>query len=292
MGFAAVSKRITEIINKLTSSQLVSLALIASSLFALLLYFYLSGLESKQVDMPQKLTYAVIAAVDISEKTIIEDSMLKTVTLPDELIPVDAMANTHTLVGKIAKVKILRGDTLTEQKVFANPAMAGFTGSIPPDKRAISVAITDITGISGFAKPGDFVDVMLITNKAQKNAITGTMLMQNVLLLAVNKDNSGADEKKDGKKDTMATATLAISPEDTLRLAVSQLEGTIYLVLRPLTPQHSIVITNDVSVVQHEASSEPVGQPASTGTALPNPSSPPVGIAVIRGNEVKMVEVQ
>lgn len=292
MIFPAVSKRITEIINKLTSAQLVSLALIASSLFALLLYFYLSGLESKQVDMPQKLTSVVIAAVDISEKTIIQDSMLKTVTLPDELIPVDAIANTHTLVGKIARVKILRGDMLTEQKVFANSVMAGFTGSIPPDKRAISVAITDITGISGFAKPGDFVDVMLITNKAQKNAITGTMLMQNVLLLAVNKDNSGADEKKDGKKDTMATATLAIAPEDTLRLAVSQLEGTIYLVLRPLMPQHSVVITNDVSALHYEAASEPVIQPASNEPAASKTPPPVTGIAVIRGNEVKMVDVQ
>lgn len=292
MGFSAVSKRITETVNKLTSAQLVSLALLVSSLFALVLYFYLSDLESKPVNMPQKMTSVVIAAVDISEKTVIQDNMLKTVTLPAELIPVDAIATSHAIVGKMAKLKILRGDTLTEQKVFANPALAGFTGSIPPDKRAISVAITDITGISGFAKPGDFVDVMVLSNKTQKNTITGKMLMQNVLLLAVNKDNAMTDEKKDGKKDAMATATLAIAPEDALRLAVSQLEGTIYLVLRPLEPQQKFVITNDVSVYQHEASSEPVLPPASTGAALTHASPPASGIAVIRGNEVKMVEVQ
>ena len=289
MAFPAVAKKITEIFNKLTSAQLVSLALVASVLFALVLYLYLSGLESKQVDMPQKLTSVVIAAADISDRTVIQENMLKTVTLPDEFIPADAIASTHSIVGKIAKFKILRGDTLTEQKIFVNPAMAGFTGSIPADKRAISVAITDITGISGFAKPGDYVDIMLVSNKTTEKVITGTMFMQNVLLLAVNKDNSVADDKKEGKKDIMATATLAIAPEDTLRLAVAQLEGTIYLVLRPLEPQHSLIIADDYSVYQQEPSNKPV---ASNEPELPRSASPSNGIAVIRGNEIKMVEVK
>jgi pilus assembly protein CpaB len=192
-------------------------------------------------------------------------------------------------VGKIAKLKILQGDPLTAQKFFADASMAGFTGSIPADKRAISIAITDITGISGFAKPGDYVDVILINSKSRKNAISGTTILQNVLLLAVNKTNAG--KTADSNKESMATATLALAPADTLRLAVSQSQGTLYLALRPFKPQNGFVPTSEFLAYQYEPAAEPQ-QSAAADYAVPPPVPSAHSIPVIRGNSVSTVEVR
>ena len=85
----------------------------------------------------------------------------------------------------------MQGDVLTDQKVLLDDKQAGFVGMIPPDCRAVSVAINDITGIAGFAKAGDYVDVMVVSDSREKNKVTGEILLQNVLLLAINKTSMG-----------------------------------------------------------------------------------------------------
>lgn len=190
----------------------------------------------------------------------------------------------------------MQGDVVTTKKILSDPQAAGFTGMIPANCRAISIPVTDITGISGFAKPGDYVDIMLI-RKGDKNGgrVDGEIIMQNVLLLAINKNASAetpnegnGDKKKKAKEDAsskaaaqpMATATLALRPDDALRLAVAAQSGTIYLVLRPYHPQDSVVLdtefsidgANDEAPPQTTAPQTPAPQPAAAPSPTPSPS--------------------
>jgi pilus assembly protein CpaB len=287
----------------MTPKQLIMLAFVASFLVALLLYFYLSGLEDNQQKKTQVFTDVVVAAGDIPERSVIQEAMLKTVHMPAELIQSDAIMDLKSAVGKIAKIKILQGDALTAKKLFTDAGMDGFIGGIPYDKRAISISITDTTGVSGFAKPGDYVDVMLITDKARKNTISGEMILQSILLLAINKSSDTVDGKKDAKKEQMSTATLAVSPEEAVQLAVAQSQGTIYLVLRPFKPKDSFVLRTEVFAHQYGQTTAEPSRPAVDDRSAPSNQAPlppeipaikiPLySIPVIRGNSVNMVEVQ
>lgn len=284
---------LTEIRKKLGNTAVrrpVVIALMASALFAVLLYLYLSGLEREQaLQMHERI---IVAAIDIPEKTVIQSTMLKTAALQPELVPNGAVREAGTVIGKIAKSKISRNEPLTEPQLI-DAAMAGFTAKIPPDKRAISIAVTDTTGVSGFARPGDFVDIMLIADKGRTNAVSAAMVLQNVLLLAINKSTDTAS----GPRESIATATVAVSPQDTLRLGLSQSQGKLYLVLRPPNPPVDTVPVPELVVPQAEqvAPVQPQTSPPPV-TAVPAvpvvaPEAVP-GIPVIRGNSVSVEAIQ
>ena len=292
--------RLTQSLEKLTQRQLLLLAVAVSCLIALFLYFYLSGLEKSKPAAVSKVSNAVVAAVDIPERTVIQPQMLKAVQMPDELLPPGAVAEMQIAVGKTTKTKIFQGDPLTAKKWFADVRQESFTGSIPADKRALSVPVSDITGISGFARPGDYVDVMMISDKVHKNAISGNMIMQNILLLGLNKTGYTGEEQKESKKETMATATLAVAPEEAIRLAAAQMQGMLYLALRPFNPQSTVITATEFMAPLPEkeqaAAAVPVNanQPAAIRPEAQAPlrSKPWNSISVIRGTSANMVEVK
>ena len=210
----------------------------------------------------------------------------------------DAVREVSDIINKPAKVEILKDDIISTRKVLMDITMAGFTGDIPPECRAISIAITDVTGVAGFAKPGDYVDVMLIAKGDEK--MTGRIVLQDVLLLAINKtteqkqkatgDGSSGDTKKtgdsadsknqsdkksaDAAKDEaisdLATATLAVLPEDALKLITEAQEGTLYLALRPYKPRDKF--TTDTRYIHY--STTKTAKSSGTRTATPAPATP------------------
>lgn len=302
-GVASPNKKkifggISESIGKLSPKQLGFLAVAAGVAAAFLVGIALANVSGTRAssDQMKPTVQVVVAKEDIPARAVIRESMLKMESVPADRIPDGAVSDIADAVGKPATVPIMQGDVVTTKKILSDPQAAGFTGMIPANCRAISIPVTDITGISGFAKPGDYVDVMLI-RKGDKNGgrVDGEIIMQNVLLLAINKNASAetpnegnGDKKKKAKEDAsskaaaqpMATATLALRPDDALRLAVAAQSGTIYLVLRPYHPQDSVVLdtefsidgANDEAPPQTTAPQTPAPQPAAAPSPTPSPS--------------------
>lgn len=166
----------------------------------------LNGMGANEEVKPVDSIHVVVAKQDIAPKTIIKESMVEVREVPASMVSDDAVREVSDIVNKPAKVEILKDDIISTRKVLMDITMAGFTGDIPPECRAISIAITDVTGVAGFAKPGDYVDVMLIAKGDEK--MTGRIVLQDVLLLAINKnteqkqkaagDGSSGDTKKPG----------------------------------------------------------------------------------------------
>ena len=281
----------------LNQTQLLALAGAFCFLLACVTYFLLPSGEDTAKKQEVPMTQVVVAKQDIPQRTVIKENMLKVVDMPQDAVPDGAMRSVSEAVDKPANVPIQQGDILTDKKVITDPKLAGFVGMIPPDCRAISVGISDITGIAGFAKPGDYVDVMIIRkNKGQGN-VSGEILLQNVLLLGLNKtaasngemQKSGGDSKdKDAKdkdkkngggsdanasKDAMATATLALTSEEALKLAVEAQTGTIYLGLRPVTPSDVFAIDTEYTTVDSDTAEKTNAAPAALAPAAPAPSA-------------------
>ncbi len=305
-------------IEKLSQQQLLILAAVVSILFTVVLYIYLSNITNKEnASQPANMTTVVVAKKDIPARTAIDESMVKTESVPSDTLPAQPMQDIRDAVGKIAQVPIMAGDVVTIPKMFMNSASAGFIGTIPDDCRAISVKISDITGVAGFAKAGDYVDIILVSDKSDKNKVSGKIIIQNVLLLGINKSfqkQDGAGNGTDNNKasDNLATATLALQPSDALKLAVAQTEGTIFLELRPLNPRNYFVPDTEYFIPQYNGSNNantaPAGsspQPFVSGGAAPaavQPSAPATsaaasdngdsGITIIRGTTKGRIEVQ
>lgn len=314
MNLPELPRNFTEKLEKMTSRQLLLLAFVTSIVVTIVIYLYLAGKEAEPVQKSQTLRTVVVATVDIPERTVIREEMLKVVHMPADVMQADAIVDLSSVIGKVAKFRILQGDVLTEQKLFSDRKMEGFIGAIPDDKRAISIPVTDITGVSGFAKPGDYVDIMLISDKLSKNTISGEILLQNILLLAINKEHEVAEGKKENAKEQLTTATIAVSPEDVVKIAAAQSQGTIYLALRPFKPKNTFILMNrqfyrqlarDEDKPEKTASSVTENVPRSAYPdrmqAAPPMIEPPRGdvvknrshqITVIRGNAADTVQVK
>lgn len=283
-------ERIREFLDKITYRQWVVAAGVVSILLGLMVYLAMSGDDEKVAEKPQtNLVQVVAAKQDIPERTVVKEDMLKVVEVPSELVPEGAFHDVADAVDHPTSTAIQQGDIMTSRKVYVDIRMAGFTGIIPPDCRAVTIPINDVTGVSGFAHPGDYVDIMVITG-TKENGINGRIILQDVLLLGINRTAdlpntpTGDSSKKDGDKkddasaanvgsintkassDTMATATVALKPADALKLAAESQEGTLYLVLRPFKPRDMYTFDTDYAGVPQGN-----GQAASSSSA---PSAP------------------
>lgn len=255
-----------------------------------MVYLAMSGDDEKVAEKPQtNLVQVVAAKQDIPERTVVKEDMLNVVEVLSELVPEGAFHDVADAVDHPTSTAIQQGDIMTSRKVYVDIRMAGFTGIIPPDCRAVTIPINDVTGVSGFAHPGDYVDIMIITG-TKENGVNGRIILQDVLLLGINRTAdlpntpTGDSSKKDGdKKDDasaanvgsintkassegMATATVALKPDDALKLAAESQEGTLYLVLRPFKPRDMYTFNTDYAGVPQGN-----GQAASSSSA---PSAP------------------
>ena len=293
------SQRLRDMTEKLNYRQLLFLAFLASCLLGVFVYVTLSRAgvgekpEAQVVAQQVNTRKVVVANRDIPQRAIVKPDMLKVIDVPEEMVPQGAVDDMKIFINHPASVFIQKGDVLTNQKVYVDPKMAGFPGIIPPDCRAFSIGISDVTGVAGFARPGDYVDIMLIKNKSGNGRISGEIILQNVMLLGINKsanppktaapvddkakgdDKSGDDKKKENKDkkgeqnngdiqataEAMATATFALTPDEALKLAVAMQEGSIYLTLRPLHPKDMFVLKTDYSILSNDVPAPAAPQP-------------------------------
>lgn len=291
-------ERIREFLDKITYRQWVVAAGVVSILLGLMVYFAMSGDDEKAAEKPQtNLVQVVAAKQDIPERTVVKEDMLKVVEVPSELVPEGAFRDVADAVDHPTSTAIQQGDIMTSRKVYVDICMAGFTGIIPPDCRAVTIPINDVTGVSGFAHPGDYVDIMIISG-TKENGINGRIILQDVLLLGINRTAdlpnmpTGDSSKKDGDKkddasaqnvgnvntkassDTMATATVALKPADALKLAAASQEGTLYLVLRPFKPRDMYTFDTDYAGVPQGNGQQTAAPSAPQSAPAPAPSAP------------------
>lgn len=305
--------KLSTIMERLTPRQLLIACGVVALLIFLLIYFTLSRLTAEK-PQPQQPAPAVkqtqqirdvkvvSAKTSIPERTLIKEEMLTLTTMPSNKVPNGALMSTADLVGRPTKVAIGAGEVLTTQKVFSSILDMGLSGRIPPECRAITVGISDVTGVAGFAQPGDYVDVMLVSSQVENNKVVSEMILQNVLLLAINKqvdnnapvqnnakDNKGKNQNQSANSQPKVTgnpamATMALLPEDALKLAAKAQLGQIYLVLRPYRPANGV--SDDTYYSVTKASGKMPVTPPPAGTIPPGAdidTSPTANVQIIRG---------
>ncbi len=240
--------KLLDILNDLRPRQLIMLAsatLVFTFVMAYLAFYFIGANNTNNmapapaVPVPVATKQVVVAKSDIAVHTVISENMLEIREVPENLLPDGALEAVHSAVGRPAGITIYAGDIITSHKLFSDTTRSGMADSIPADCRAVSVGVSNITGVAGFAKAGDHVDVMLV----QKDDYTAKsrMLLQNVLLLSINKDSGeripsvnedGVSVPRIGVEDP-TIATLALQPQEAMGLVSAAALGEIYLMLRP-----------------------------------------------------------
>ena len=275
----------------------------------------LGGKEEKKEEVAvNDLVPVIEASVDIKPRTIITDDMIKATAVPQNLVPQGALTDKSAVVGKPTSVAIMAGDMITTRKLNQSGA-TGFNGLIPKGMRAISFSVNDVTGVAGFAKPGDKVDILLISDKDGENRIASRAILKDVLILAVNKTSMAPQQARQVKKDengkpipdtapkpsgdassagTPAVVTVALTPYEAAKLAASQQVGQLQLLLRPY--EATMAESDSVSyyvIPMPKAQAPAPSAPAYTPAPQPSAQAPAPAVSISSGNSggVSGVEV-
>jgi len=285
---------------KIPMKVLVGIAVVLSLVTAGLVFSYL---KSQSADTAKKGEPVVVATVDIPGRTVITKEMVKVVMVPTDLVQPGAANDLSKVVGVMSRVPVNLGDQITDRRLAIEGKVSGFVGAIPSDKRAFTIAANDITGVAGFLKAGDYVDVVVtLAGKGDSEDGVSKMLFQNVLVLAYNRNDnmeSTGTKDKSGAAEKMSSVTLAVSPREATVLALASESGKVSLALRPFQASPSFALLNTVSTSdiayrpyvpkQTAPAAAPAYAPPMYSPApaySPERVQPSSGITVIRGTKV------
>ena len=169
----------------------------------------------------------LLTDADVSWRTVPPD-------FPTEGLFVKGRFNEADLRGALLRADLQEGEAI-EQGQITSPASQGFlTAALGPGMRAISVAVTDVSGVSGYVSPGDRVDVVLthLLNDRSPNAPMPTRkfsesILRNVRILAIEQT---VDESS-GKPVIGGTATLELTPKQAEVAFLASTMGSLSLAL-------------------------------------------------------------
>jgi pilus assembly protein CpaB len=211
---------------------------------------FLSARAGQLNSSPAGTTKVAVAAVPLSYGTQVTPDKVKFVDYPSTTLPPGTFATIPTLLPEGKQRIALRPIEVNQPLLAADLTGAGQNASIaallPDGMRAASVRINDVSGVAGFVKPNDTVDVLITrqANNANRDAQITDVLLQNVRVVAMDQDA----QSKDGQPVVSRTATLEVSPVDAQKLALGQQLGQLSLVLRKPGAEQNVPYVETVSL--------------------------------------------
>ncbi len=191
----------------------------------------------------QEPIQVVAAAADIPTGTKLEAAQLTTASVPKRFVQPYTVYDPSEVVGMVTVAPLATGEHVLKNKlrrpeeVVHERTLSNIT---PAGKRAATIVVDAVTGVGGFVRPRDRVDVLWSFNASQPDKHDGEMvtitLFQDVPVLAVGGDMSGAAAQEGAEQQQsngQRTVTLALAPPDMSVLLFARDHGRMQLSLRP-----------------------------------------------------------
>ncbi len=218
-------------------------------------YLFASQIQASAEPVAIPTASVVVAAVDIPAQTLITADMIALKALPEETVHSDAALKLESVVGSIAVEPIVSGEQVLNARLGTQGEGANsLSYELENGYRAVSVAVNEVTGISGFIKAGDHVDVVasIIYPKpeGEPTFAISTMLVENVLV--VKTGLATVDETETGA--IYQTVTLSVIPDDALKINYAASNGLLRLILRPVLDD-TLAKPKDFPVISETAAS-------------------------------------
>ncbi len=217
-------------------------AMLARSMFA-----GASAPQAEAAPVPQGPKVLVAQRV-LPTGTIITADAIGFQPWPKELVKdayfIDGELDVSKLLGTVVRFPITAGEPVT-QGSLVKPGDRGFlAAALGPGMRAVTVPVSDKTGVAGFIFPGDRVDLVLTQSVKGDDANGGDLkasetILRNLRVLAT--DQSTTQETVDGKTvvKQFRTVTIEVTPKIAEQVSVAQTIGTLSLSLRSIADSQS-----------------------------------------------------
>lgn len=184
--------------------------------------------------------YVLVAKVSLPAGRFVKPEDFRWQAWPEGPVPTSYLLrdqrDPEELSGAVVRVGIAADEPIADSRL-AKPGDRGFMAAVlEPGMRAVSVAVTATSGISGFVFPGDRVD-LLVTHavpagdgSGRKSALVTETVLRDVRVVAI-------DQRADDQNTTptvVRTVTFEVTPKEAEMVNVGRRLGELTLSLRSL----------------------------------------------------------
>ncbi len=194
---------------------------------ALLTWIFVSKVRGPKAEVTRKV---LAVTRDLPIGTRIKKTDLKQVDIRERDLPKGALLQEKDAIDRALLYPISANEPLTISKLATIGGAEGVPATIDPGMRAISVQISDTSGVAGLIQPNSRVDVLFTRPGSMAEAVTAVSL-QNIKVLAIGRLVQ-VGQTLDPKAPKMPVATLVMTPEDAQKLELAKNQGKISLTLR------------------------------------------------------------
>jgi len=266
------------------------------------------------VERPKPQTKSVVIAKrSFPAKTRMDDAVLKNPEcfevreIDATIAPPDFIPSLASLTNKFSGVPIMPGDIMTQSRFIEKDALISFSRAIPEGKRAITIQVSNVTGVAGFIQQGDYVDI--IANfpgkpdqlTGERNEAITKIVLQDIMVLAVNKVYESVPNIPTITPAINATSkldlvTLAVSPEELERITYIDYNSIPFkLVLkRPADIGKNTQtrgVTQKIVLKSLGVQPEPVTTTNAEASTAKTPTPVPVNTSILQTDELGKVEI-
>ena len=196
-----------------------------------------SAVKKKEMDVRKgwNLVPVVVAAVDVSEGTVVTMEMISQRSIPEQFVTSSVVKpdSASYIVNQKVLVPIQAGDPLLWSQFETTKAAERLSTKIQKKARAVTIETKGAQSVGGWVRPNDHVDII----GTFKDPVTGEQvavtLMQNVIVLATGKitGTTNINLVPDGQRE-YANVSLLLLPEEVEVAVLAQELGALTLTLR------------------------------------------------------------
>jgi len=200
----------------------------AAWLSALLLtWFYYSNAVAPKSEKTLKM---VVATRDMPMGTLLKKSDLKLANYPESQVPKGSIFQLAAAENHVLLTGMNSNEPVLQSKLSDMTTVEGVASTIDRGYRAMSVQITDVSGVAGLIQPGSHVDV-IFTRPGSMAEATSSTILQNVKVISTGR-TVAIGQTVDPRAPKSPTVTLELLPEDAQKLELAKSQGKIGLSLR------------------------------------------------------------
>jgi len=236
---------------------LVVLGLTAALCTALLTASIRAQQFREVVHMPSPDIKILVAAKDLRAMTTVDAALIAEKTVPSNHAPETYFSEPAQIIGKVLTLPMTEGQVFTRASFPIEGTGSHLAGLLPQGKRAVSVSLSDYSGLEGLLYPGCVVDVLASFRVGSQSALgkaVSTTLLENIEILAVENLTVGSlsEERGNSLRSSQQTnkkllVTLLVDSKQAEALQLAMEHGSISLAMR--NPKDTRVIDRDATLL-------------------------------------------
>lgn len=185
---------------------------------------------------PPPVVKIVVAKGEVAPGQQLTAEMMTLGPIASAVPPPGSFTDVGAVVGRVAHAPLFDGQPVIDNLLAPRGAGTGIQALVPRGMRAITVDVTETTGLAGLLLPGCRVDLVSTLNGESKEDTVAATIVQDVLVQAVGQrltaPAAGTPSEKDSQAHVARSVTLVVTPREAEAIELASSVGRTRLVLR------------------------------------------------------------